>query len=310
VTHHDLPGLAAAVDLARAARRVVLLSGAGMSAESGVPTFREAQTGLWERFSPEQLASEDAFLTDPDLVWAWYQWRARLVRSCSPHAGHRAVAAWQRRLAGLPDAGIPDAGPLGRGGTPGALTIATQNVDDLHERAGAEVLAHLHGSLFEYRCAECGAPADYDPGTAGDGRVADGRVAAGPGGVEASTEGGDVQPAAGSEAELAGLMRIPPPTCAVCGEGRLRPGIVWFGEMLPADALAHTFQALDQCDLAVVVGTSALVQPAASLPYAALGAGAAVIEVNPAVTEFSTAATVHVPGTAGAVLPALAAAVG
>jgi NAD-dependent deacetylase len=279
VTDPDLPGLTEAAELARDARRVVVLSGAGMSAESGVPTFRDAQTGLWERYSPEQLATEEAWYADPGLVWSWYQWRARLVRSCSPNPGHRAIAAWQRARS------IPDAG---------SLVISTQNVDDLHERAGADVLAHLHGSLFDYRCADCGTQADHDPGSAGDGA---------PGQASPSA------PAAGSEADLEQLLRRPPPPCPACGTGRLRPGIVWFGEMLPQQALEDTYAALDSCDLAVVVGTSAVVQPAASLPYVALGAGAAVVEVNPEVTEFSTAATVHVPGTAGTVLPALARAV-
>lgn len=259
-----IPDLAEATALARAARRVVVLSGAGLSAASGVPTFREAQTGLWERYSPEQLATEDAFRSDPELVWSWYQWRARLIRSCTPNAGHLAVAAWQRRLAASGD----------------SLTIATQNVDDLHERAGAEVLAHLHGSLFEYRCADCGAPAEHDPGAAPEGD-------------------------AGSAPDLESMRRVAPPSCAACGVGMLRPGIVWFGEMLPAGALERTLAALQQCDLAVVVGTSATVQPAASLPYAALGVGAAVVEVNPEVTEFSTAASVHLRGAAGQVLPAL-----
>jgi NAD-dependent deacetylase len=290
VTDPGLPGLAEAAELAHAARRVVVLTGAGMSAESGVPTFRDAQTGLWERYSPEQLATEDAWFADPDLVWSWYQWRARLVRSCAPNAGHRAIAHWQRALVGSPDGGAPGSGP-----SAGSLVISTQNVDDLHERAGAEVLAHLHGSLFEYRCADCGTRADHDPGSAGDGATG----AAGPS-----------APAAGSEADLEQLLRLSPPQCTSCSTGRLRPGIVWFGEMLPEQALEQTYAALEDCDLAVVVGTSAVVQPAASLPYVALGAGAAVVEVNPEVTEFSTAATVHVRGTAATVLPALARAPG
>ncbi|MFC7402934.1 NAD-dependent deacylase [Citricoccus sp. GCM10030269] len=261
MTDDDVPGLAEAAELARRARRVVVLSGAGMSAESGVPTFREAQTGLWERFSSEELATEEAWLENPALVWSWYQWRARLVRGCSPNAGHRAIATWQRRLAQQPD-----------GGAAGSLVIATQNVDDLHERAGAEVKAHLHGSLFDYHCAECGTPAEHDP---------------------SEDDPHEQEPADG------------PPLCTVCGTGRIRPGVVLFGEMLPEEAFAQTSAALEHCDLAVVVGTSALVQPAATLPYVALGAGAAVVEVNPEVTEFSTAATVHVAGNAGTVLPAL-----
>lgn len=254
----------------RSARRVVVLSGAGISAESGVPTFRDAQTGLWERFSPEQLASEDAWWADPALVWSWYQWRARMVRACAPNPGHRAVGQWQRALAR----------------TGGSLQVVTQNVDDLHERGGAEVLSHLHGSLFEYRCAECGEPADHDPGAAGERQ--------------------DGAPLAGQEEDLENLLLTPPPDCEHCADGLLRPGIVWFGEMLSTDALDRAYFALDQCDLAVVVGTSAVVQPAASLPFVALGAGAAVVEVNPEVTEFTSAATWHLSGPAGTVLPALA----
>lgn len=254
----------------RSARRVVVLSGAGISAESGVPTFRDAQTGLWERFSPEQLASEDAWWADPALVWSWYQWRARMVRACAPNPGHRAAGQWQRALAR----------------TGGSLQVVTQNVDDLHERGGAEVLSHLHGSLFEYRCAECGEPADHDPGAAGERQ--------------------DGAPLAGQEEDLENLLLTPPPDCEHCADGLLRPGIVWFGEMLSTDALDRAYSALDQCDLAVVVGTSAVVQPAASLPFVALGAGAAVVEVNPEVTEFTSAATWHLSGPAGTVLPALA----
>ena len=257
-------------EVVRSARRVVVLSGAGISAESGVPTFRDAQTGLWERFSPEQLASEDAWWAHPALVWSWYQWRARMVRTCAPNPGHRAVGQWQRALAR----------------TGGSLQVVTQNVDDLHERGGAEVLSHLHGSLFEYRCAECGEPADHDPGAAGERQ--------------------DGAPLAGQEEDLENLLLTPPPDCEHCADGLLRPGIVWFGEVLSTDALDRAYFALDQCDLAVVVGTSAVVQPAASLPFVALGAGAAVVEVNPEVTEFTSAATWHLSGPAGTVLPALA----
>ena len=251
--------------LVAAAERPVVLSGAGMSAESGIPTFRDAQTGLWERFSAEELATEEAFLADPALVWSWYRWRARMVRARRPNPGHDAVAAWQRRT--------PD------------LEVVTQNVDDLHERAGARVLAHLHGSLFEHRCAECGAPADVDPGAPSD--------------VDA----------AGSEADLEAMLREAPPACPACGTGRIRPGVVWFGEMLPQEPWERAYEALERCDLALVVGTSGLIQPAASLPFVALGAGVAVVEVNPVETELSGAVTHALRGSAGAVLPALVAGV-
>ena len=262
--------------LVSAARRPVVLSGAGMSAESGIPTFRDAQTGLWERFSAEQLATEEAFLADPDLVWSWYRWRARMVRARRPNPGHEAVARWQQRLDALPDDGSSPASS----GAPG-LVVATQNVDDLHERAGARVLSHLHGSLFEFRCVLCSTPAEVDLG----------EPAAG---VDA-----------GSEEDLQAQRLHIPPLCEVCRDGRLRPGIVWFGEMLPAAAWDRAYDALQRCDLCVVVGTSGLVQPAASLPLVALGAGAPVVEVNPDETELTDVVTHVLRGPAGQVLPAL-----
>lgn len=261
-----LDGFAEARELVAAAQRPVVLTGAGMSAESGVPTFRDAQTGLWERYSPEQLATEEAFYDDPALVWSWYRWRARLIRSVEPNDGHRAIGDWQAR--------VP------------ALAVATQNVDDLHERGGATVLAHLHGSLFDSRCAECGSPAQADPGWA--------------------DPGSDTPP--GSEADLEQMMLSPPPACTVCRDGLLRPGVVWFGEMLPRPAWESATAALDACDLCLVVGTSGLVQPAANLPFFALGAGAAVVEINPESTELSGAVTHSLRGTAASVLPALTAA--
>jgi NAD-dependent deacetylase len=108
-----------------------------MSADSGVETFRDAETGLWETFDPEELASPRAWRRQPDVVWAWYLWRYHLVRSVKPNAGHYAVADWQRQ---------------------GDVRVVTQNIDNLHERAGSEHVAHLHGSLFEFRCARCGLP--------------------------------------------------------------------------------------------------------------------------------------------------------
>lgn len=271
-----LPEFDAVRELVTNARRPVVLSGAGMSAESGIPTFRDAQTGLWERFSAEQLATEEAFLADPALVWSWYRWRARMVRARRPNPGHEAVARWQQRLDSL-----PDDGPSPSGAPAPGLVVATQNVDDLHERAGARVLSHLHGSLFEFRCMLCQSPAEVDLGELDEG-------------VEA-----------GSEEDLDAMRRHTPPLCEVCREGRLRPGIVWFGEMLPMDAWDRAYEALETCDLCVVVGTSGIVQPAASLPLVALGAGAPIVEVNPDQTELTDMVTHVLRGTAGEVLPAL-----
>lgn len=242
------------VDAVRGARRVLVLSGAGMSAESGVPTFRDAQTGLWEEFDPSQLATAEAFRLDPPFVWAWYAWRMRLVRDVEPHPGHRALA----ELAGLRE-----------------VTISTQNVDDLHERAGSTVAAHLHGSLFELRCSDCDTPYTGD--------------------VDLPTEPAE---------------RIDPPTCPEC-EGDVRPGVVWFGEVLPEADVAATeaaIEALEPGDVVLVIGTSGVVYPAAGYPAMARSEGATVIEVNPEETEISDMCHLVVRGTAAQVLPELVAA--
>ncbi len=220
--------------------RIAFLTGAGMSAESGVPTFRDALTGLWARFDPAGLATPEAFRRDPALCWGWYRWRAALVRRARPNAGHLAIA-----------------GLAGRGHE---VTVVTQNVDDLHERAGSRDVVHLHGSLFATRCFDCGRPAVPDP----------------------ILEGLD---AIGGEG-----AREAPPACVACG-GPCRPGVVWFGEPLPADAWERACEALAACELLVVVGTSGLVQPAASLPRLAREAGARVVEINP--VESAVSALAH-----------------
>lgn len=251
-------------DLARLtqdARNIAAITGAGFSAESGVPTFREAQTGLWERFSAQDLATTDAFYTAPALVWTWYRWRQSLIQQVQPNPGHTALADWQRGLAG-------------RGGE---LSIATQNVDDLHERAGAQVLAHLHGSIFEHRCSECGVAAELpDPGYDG---------------FQAPPEPEE------------------PPLCVDCG-AHIRPGVVWFGEMLPMAAFEAASAAIRRADLVIVAGTSGIVQPAASLPLLALERGTPLVEVNPEPTELSDAMDFCLRGPSGELLPALAAAAG
>lgn len=215
---------------------IVVLSGAGMSAESGIPTFRDALTGLWARFDAERLATPEAFAADPALVWGWYRWRAAAVLRTKPNAGHAGLA----RLEGLGH----------------AVTVVTQNVDDLHERAGSSRVLHLHGSLFASRCGRCGAAPAAEPMR------------------------NDV------EAIAADGAREDPPVCGQCG-GRLRPGVVWFGEGLPEAPWREARAAMGSCGLVVVIGTSALVHPAAGLPLAALEAGIPVLEINPAATGLS-----------------------
>lgn len=248
-----------AADLVAAARSVVVLSGAGMSAESGVPTFRDAQSGLWERFEPEHLATEEAFRANPAMVWTWYIWRSMLVHSVVPNAGHTFIGQWQQYLASRQ----------------GTLTVATQNVDDLHERGGAEDVLHLHGSLHAYRCVDCDRAAAFDPTTTG----------------------------VTAEQEFQQDTLLSTVACAHCASGILRPGVVWFGEMLPQDAFNATIGALQQADLVVVVGSSGLVQPAASLPFIGREAGAQLLEINPRATDLSETADVYLASTAAVALP-------
>lgn len=237
----------------RDAEGVVVVTGAGVSAESGVPTFR-GEDGLWKRHRPEDLATPGTFQRDPRLVWEWYAFRRRRVSSCSPNAAHRALARFQ--------AARPD------------VTLVTQNVDGLHERAAAEEALEgvppplaLHGSLFHVRCTACEHRAPHrEP-------------------VDAT-----------SESTL--------PRCPAC-DALLRPDVVWFGESLDPAVLADAFAAARSASLCLVVGTSAVVQPAASLPLATLEAGGVLVEVNPAETPLSPRASARLADPAGRVLPDL-----
>ena len=255
-----------AAEMVSEAHSVVVLSGAGMSAESGVPTFRDAQTGLWQRFDPEQLATEEAFRANPSMVWTWYVWRAMLVNSVEPNLGHRAIGAWQQHLAARN----------------GSLTVATQNVDDLHERGGSHDVLHLHGSLHAYRCLNCETPTAYDPAITG----------------------------VTAEQEFSHESLVSTVACTHCDDGVLRPGVVWFGEMLPEGAFGAAVSAVQDAQLVVVVGSSGLVQPAASLPLIGREAGAALIEINPSATALSETADIYIPSTAAVALPEILAHLG
>ncbi|MGX9764457.1 MULTISPECIES: SIR2 family NAD-dependent protein deacylase [Pseudomonas] len=211
----------------RKAQHVVVFTGAGASAESGIPTFRDALTGLWERFDPAQLATSEAFRADPSLCWGWYEWRRHKVLQAQPNGAHLAIAEIARH--------VPK------------LTVVTQNVDDLHERAGSQDVIHLHGSLHSPRCIDCGL-AHTLPLTS------------------------DAQPEDGS--------RIEPPRCSAC-DGYVRPGVVWFGEMLPEDAWGAGLAVAQECDVFLSIGTSGVVYPAAELPLRALGQRATVAHINP-----------------------------
>ncbi|MEX1165570.1 MAG: NAD-dependent deacylase [Hydrogenophaga sp.] len=213
----------------QASRHVVVLTGAGVSAESGVPTFRDAQTGLWARFDPQALATEAAYRADPPMVWRWYQHRRALVVEALPNAGHFALAEFAQA-------------------NPGRLTVVTQNVDSLHQRAGQPETLALHGNLMEDRWLS-------PPGAC----------------CLVQSLAPDAQ-------------RNQPPSCASCGNLR-RPAVVWFGENLPAQALAGAEAAVATCDLMLVVGTSGQVYPAAGLAFAAQQRGARVVIINPETTE-------------------------
>jgi NAD-dependent deacetylase len=231
-----------AAALVAGAGDVAVLTGAGISAESGIPTFR-GLGGLWNGRDPLSLATPGAFAADPALVWEFYNWRRELVARAEPNAGHRALAEFSRRLPGL--------------------TLVTQNVDRLHQRAGSRDVLELHGNLFEVRCTGCGRSYDRTGAT------------------------------------------LPPlPSCADCG-GLLRPGVVWFGESLPPAVWAAAEAAVRRARLLLVIGTSAVVYPAAGLVATARNAGGAVIEINPEATPISAEVDLVLRGKAAELLPAI-----
>lgn len=213
-----------AIGWIRACRSLCVLTGAGVSAESGVPTFRGAD-GLWKRRDPMSLATPEAFAENPAEVWEWYQWRREKIRDCVPNAGHLALAAVEREK--------PD------------FLLVTQNVDGLHRAAGSRRIVEIHGSIWNVRCTACGA-----------------------------------------EREDRSRFETLPPRCGACG-GLLRPGVVWFGEMLPPAASDAAMEMLSRCEVLIVAGTSALVAPASGYAAIAKRRGARVIEINPDETPVS-----------------------
>ena len=234
-----------AAEILRGAKRVCVLTGAGVSAESGVPTFRAAD-GLWEGHHIEDVATPQGFARDPKLVWRFYNARRANAAKVKPNPAHYALVAIEDRLGAN-------------------FTLATQNVDGLHRVAGSRNLLELHGSLRRTRCTACGVEADR--------------------GLEPLGE---------------------LPECLECG-GLLRPAIVWFHEILPEDVIEAAMTAASTCDVLLVVGTSAVVFPAASLIPIARGAGATVIESNLTRTEASHQVDIGLYGPSGQVLPRLVA---
>lgn len=220
-------------------RKLVVLTGAGVSRESGIPTFREAQTGLWANCDPERLATPQGFLADPALVWQWYDSRRKMLSTVKPNPGHYALVELEKLV--------------------GSFVIVTQNVDGLHALAGSSDVIELHGSMKRFRCFDANHPVDDVP---------------------------------------VGLLE--PPKCQ-CGS-MLRPDVIWFGEALPEHALKRATEEFQGADIAFVVGTSGLVQPAASLPHLAKHNGAFVVEINPETTPITDIADVFLGGPAGTIL--------
>ncbi len=225
------------------APRVVALTGAGISAPSGVPTFR-GKDGLWRNVDPQQLATPHAFARDPKLVWEWYDWRRQRIAGCEPNPAHYTLVEMERTL------------------PPGHMAVITQNVDGLHQKAGSKNVLPLHGDIWTVRCVECG----Y--------RAEDRRVP---------------------------LPEIPP-RCPRCG-GLLRPDVVWFGETLPYAVLNQAFAVAQAADIMLVIGTSAVVQPAISLAYTAKHHGARLIEFNLEATPLTADADESIFGSVDETLP-------
>jgi len=231
------------VSLLRGTSKLVALTGAGVSQESGLRTFRDAQTGLWAQYKTEELASPEAFRRDPKLIWDWYAWRREAVRGVRPNAGHDALVEIEDH--------VPE------------FTLITQNVDGLHRMAGSRHVLELHGNIQRVRCADCSTFAETW-----------------------EDDGESV------------------PRCKECG-GLLRPDVVWFGESLPRDQLEAAVEAARSCEVFFSIGTSGVVQPAASLAFAAHNRGAVVVEINAEPTPLSPKADYLLRGKSGEILPQL-----
>ncbi len=225
--------------------RLAVLTGSGISAESGIPTFR-GKDGLWKQYRAESLATPEAFGRDPRLVWEWYDWRRGLIAKASPNAGHRVLAGWELFFP--------------------SFILITQNIDGLHRRAGSKNVLELHGNIWEVRCT--------------------------------------------AEQTISAIHDHPlpeiPPRCRTCG-ALLRPNVVWFGEALSFETIEKAFAAAAAAEVMFVIGTSAFVQPAASLPLAAADRGASIIEINPDPTPLTAQADFAFGAPAGEALQAIAA---
>ncbi|MEW5693198.1 MAG: NAD-dependent deacylase [Candidatus Hydrogenedentota bacterium] len=223
------------------AKVVVVLTGAGISAESGVPTFRDAMSGLWEKFNPQELATPQAFRRNPELVWKWYKYRRDLIQKVKPNPGHYAIATLEKLSKDF--------------------LLVTQNVDGLHKEAGNKKLVEIHGNITRYRCFNNCIFMDNP------------------------------------KSEL-------PIRCEKCGDW-IRPDVVWFGENLPEDALDKSFKYINNCNIFFSIGTSGVVQPAASFPLMAKEKGAFLVEINLEPTLISAYTDISIYGKSGVILSEL-----
>ena len=226
------------IDKLIGARSIVFFTGAGISAESGIPTFR-GKDGIWNKLKPEELANFGAFMKNPDMVWEWYNHRKKIIHESQPNNGHITIAELQNYF---------------------DVTVVTQNIDNLHRRAGSKKIYELHGNIERNYCVDCkkfyNEELDFSSGV---------------------------------------------PKCD-CG-GLIRPDVVWFGEYLPEDQFAGGEKASMNSDIFFIVGTSAVVYPAAGLVSTAKQSGAALVEINIEETEISSSADYSFFGEAGTVLP-------
>jgi len=223
------------------AENILFFTGAGISAESGISTFR-GKDGLWNKLKPEELASFDAFMKNPDMVWEWYQYRRKIIYKAKPNPGHKAIAKFQDYF--------------------NEVQVVTQNIDNLHQRAGSKTVYELHGSIERNYCIDCKTYYN-NPNFGFDDKA---------------------------------------PKCMHCG-GLVRPDVVWFGEVLPQDIFAAAENAASKCDVCFVVGTSAVVYPAAYIPITAKNSGAYLVEINIEETESSSMVHLNLFGKAGEILP-------
>jgi len=223
------------------ASNVTVLSGAGISAESGIPTFR-GEDGLWKNFRPEDLATPEAFSKDPKLVWEWYEWRRKLIKDSKPNPGHYALADLEQQVADY--------------------TLITQNIDGLHQMAGSRNIVEMHGNLWQIRCTNCG----------------------------------------NIEQNFEVPFKELPPLCKDCNSLG-RPNIVWFGEMIPMPIIDKSLTSIENCQVMLIIGTSGVVEPAASMGLVAKQTGKTVIEINLETTPNSNFYDLSINGKSGEILP-------